>query len=152
MKKVLVIIGLALLTYQCDKEDEDDNESKTDKTGNTVDACPKAVTDFTPIQTAIDSSCANSNCHVNPGGGNTKLYFVKGADKAAQNRKVLAEYHGGFWKKAGNLYKKIGPNYATHTLKNTNNETNEGHVGGNKPSFPDETEITGWTTAEAGCN
>ena len=151
MKKILLGIGLALLTYQCDKEDEKDDTSTADKASNVADCAP-ALTKFAPIQTAIDrqgGSCADASCHISGTTGNTDLYFFK--NNASKNRKILAGYHDGFWKEAGNLYKKIGPGYATHTLKDTNSKTATGHVGGNESWFPSEQDINSWTTAEDAC-
>ena len=148
MRKILLGIGLALLTYQCDKEDDENDTSKTDKNSATVADCPEAVSAFAEIQTAIDNTggCAKAGCHVTPNGGNTTLYFV--ANNAKANRKVLAGHDEGFWKEAGNLFKKIGPNYASHGLPT--GKTEGGHSGGAQAS-PTETQITNWTTAESRC-
>ena len=147
MKKILIGICLALLTQQCDKEDEKDNTSNTEKASNVAD-CAEAVTAFTTnIQPAIDQSCL-TGCHVKPGGrDDTDLYFV--ANNAKENRKILAEHDYGYWKEAGNLYQKIGPTtFSNHSLDNT--KTVAGH-GGSGQSSPTGDEITKWTTAEAGC-
>lgn len=144
MKKILLGIGLALLLIQCDKEDEKDDTSTTDKASNVADCAP-AVTAFTSnIQPAI-ASCVVTNCHVNPGGDeDTDLYFV--ANDAKKNRATLAGHDGGFWKTGDNLYKKIT---ASHTFPSS--KTGPGHTGGPQ-STPDSGQVTKWTTAEAGCN
>lgn len=149
MKKILLAIGLALLTQQCDKEEDDkDKASKADKTSSVAN-CPDAVTAFTNnIQPAIDgpigSSCADSSCHVS---GAATPIFVKGASNAANNRSALiTQENDGFWKEADNLYKKITD---THTFPES--RTKLKHDGGNKPWFPSQLAIKKWTDAEAEC-
>ena len=150
MKKILLGICLALLTQQCDKEDDKKETSKTDKASNVADCQPAVEAFATNIQPAI-ATCATSDCHLT-GNSATDLHFLPNGT-AKDNRAKLVEQDGKFWKEAGNLYQKIGPNYANHSFPAS--RTGSGHVGkngkNNEEKFPDEGEITKWTTAEAGC-
>lgn len=150
MKKILLGIGLALLLIQCDKEDEKDDTSTTDKTSNVADCAP-AVTEFADIQKAIDApispnskGCATTDCHV---AGATEPVFVKGS--ASQNRNKLAGYEGGYWKVGNRLYQKINENLADIDSENNNPSS---HGGGNQSAILTNKAVTRWTTAEAGCN
>lgn len=150
MKKILLGICLALLTQQCDKEDDKKETSKTDKASNVAD-CQNAVLKFAPIQEAIDApvsniskGCASADCHV---AGENEPFFVKG--DAKKNRNKLAGYEGNYWKVGDRLYQKIT---ASHTLHSEYpGKTEEGHGGGDQSAILGSEAVTNWTTAEAGC-